>query len=114
MVSFISHHYFFIYARLDFLNARYSFGVVVLLVEIVMNKGLMSNIVVEDSKIAMLTSWKIMSQRDMTWSKGAESPRFGYFVEGQSNSRGRRPRRAVGDNRFSGSCGCIARTFRII
>ncbi len=48
-----------------------------------------------------------MSQRDMTWSKGAVPPRFGYFVEGQSNSRGRRPsgdpsespRSAVGDIR---------------
>ncbi len=28
----------------------------------------------------------------MTWTKGAVPPRFGYFVEGQSNSRGRRPR----------------------
>ncbi len=35
------------------------------------------------------TSQKIMSQRGMTWSKGAVPPRFGYFVEGQSNAVGR-------------------------
>ncbi len=29
----------------------------------------------------------------VTWTKGAVPPRFGYFVEGQSNSRRRRPRR---------------------
>ncbi len=44
----------------------------------------------------MLTSWKIMSQMNMTWTKGAVPPRFGYFVEGQSNSRGRRRRSPVG------------------
>ncbi len=32
----------------------------------------------------------------VTWSKGAVPPRFGYFVEGQSNSRGRRRRRPHG------------------
>ncbi len=30
-----------------------------------------------------------MSQLNMTWSKGAVPPRFGYFVEGQSNAVGR-------------------------
>ncbi len=37
----------------------------------------------------------------MTWSKEVVPPRFGYFVEGQSNAVGRprreTPRRAVGD-----------------
>ncbi len=37
----------------------------------------------------MLTSWKIMRQMNVTWSKGAVPPRFGYFVEGQSNAVGR-------------------------
>ena len=37
----------------------------------------------------MLTSMKIMSQIRVTWSKGAVPPRFGYFVEGQSNAVGR-------------------------
>ena len=37
----------------------------------------------------ILTSWKIMSQMSVTWSKGAVPPRFGYFVEGQSNAVGR-------------------------
>ena len=41
----------------------------------------------------MPTSLKTMSQLNVTWSEGAVPPRFGYFVEGQSNSRGRRPRR---------------------
>ena len=37
----------------------------------------------------ILTSWKIMSQMSVTWSKGAVPPRFGYLVEGQSNAVGR-------------------------
>ncbi len=48
---------------------------------------------------SMLTSKEIMSQMNVTWSKGAVPPRFGYFVEGQSNAVGRppreRPRRAT-------------------
>ena len=30
-----------------------------------------------------------MSQVNVTWTKGALPPRFGYFVEGQSNAVGR-------------------------
>ena len=45
----------------------------------------------------MPTSKKIMSQRNMTWSEGAVPPRFGYFVEGQSNAVGR----PVGDKIYS-------------
>ena len=36
-----------------------------------------------------MTSKKIMSQMNVTWTKGAVPPRFGYFVEGQSNAVGR-------------------------
>ncbi len=46
------------------------------------------------------TSKKIMNQMRMTWSKGAVPPRFGYFVEGQSNSHGRRRRRPLGEMLF--------------